>query len=358
MQVALEKIHQSYGKQTLFSELNLTIPSGQFFTLLGPSGCGKTTLLRMLAGFVRPDNGSVLFGIDDVTQLAVHQRDVGMVFQDYALFPDRSVLSNVCYGLLAHKVDKKQAKELAMVMLQRVGLAEYADKLPASLSGGQRQRVAMARALVINPRLLLLDEPLSALDVKLRVELRTMIKRLQQEAGITTVFVTHDQEEALAVSDLIAVMDKGKIVQLGTPKEIYLHPKTAFVADFVGKANIISIERELPSINAADGVIRRFVCGDEILYSTSTIAFSRGKKLAVRSEDITFLEPAPPQDGQLSGVIELVQYRGSTTYYEIQTAVGIISVITLASRHKEYVFGDIVRLQLPLHAHLVEDVCC
>ena len=200
MRIRFDRVTQRYDGQALFTDLDLEIPSGVFFTLLGPSGCGKTTLLRMLAGFVVPDAGRVWFGDRDVTALPVHKRGVGKVFQDYALFPDRSSLANVMYGLEARGVAPKEAKARAMAMLERVGLATMAERAPATLSGGQRQRVAMARALVIDPQLLLLDEPLAALDVKLRVELRAMVRELQLESGITTVFVTHDQEEALAMS--------------------------------------------------------------------------------------------------------------------------------------------------------------
>src|SRR5688500_12976443 len=195
MRIRFEGVTQRYDGAALFTGLDLEIPAGKFFTLLGHSGCGKTTLLRMLAGFVVPDAGRVWFGERDVTALPVHQRGVGMVFQDYALFPDRSALANVMYGLDARGVASKEGRTRALAMLDRVGLADFADRSPATLSGGQRQRVAMARALVIRPELLLLDEPLAALDVKLRVELRAMVRELQLESGITTVFVTHDQEE-------------------------------------------------------------------------------------------------------------------------------------------------------------------
>src|SRR4051794_10318655 len=239
MRIRFDRVRQAYEGQPLFDGLDLEIPSGQFFTLLGPSGCGKTTLLRMLAGFVVPDAGRIWFGDRDVTALPVHARGVGMVFQDYALFPDRSALANVMYGLEARRVPPKEARARAMAMLERVGLGTLADRSPATLSGGQRQRIAMARALVIEPQLLLLDEPLAALDVKLRVELRAMVRELQLESKVTTVFVTHDQEEALAMSDWIAVMDRGRIVQIGTPADVYARPANAYAADFVGSANLL-----------------------------------------------------------------------------------------------------------------------
>ncbi|MFT4068221.1 ABC transporter ATP-binding protein [Paraburkholderia sp.] len=356
MQVSFEGIDQSYGGQALFRQLDLVIPSGQFFTLLGPSGCGKTTLLRMLAGFVRPDRGRVLFGEKDVTAVPVHRRSVGIVFQDYALFPDRSVLANVAYGLLARSVPKAEAADRAIAMLKRVGLEAFVDRAPAALSGGQRQRVAMARALVIEPKLLLLDEPLSALDVKLRLELRGMIRELQIEAGITTVFVTHDQEEALAMSDQIAVMDRGQVVQIGPPQEIYTKPRTAFAADFVGNANLIPIDREL-SANG-DG-LRRLETPVGILLTKSDAPWTSGASLAVRGSEISVADHAPLQEGELPGVIEHVEYRGSTVGYTIQTTIGPIRVDSWAAQHALIRRrGDAVVLKLPHTAHIVEGHAC
>ncbi|OZI50767.1 ABC transporter ATP-binding protein [Bordetella genomosp. 4] len=352
MQVSFESIVQSYGGQNLFNDLDLTLPSGKFFTLLGPSGCGKTTLLRMLGGFVRPDSGRILFGEDDVTHVPVHRRGVGMVFQDYALFPDRSILANVCYGLAARKMPPAQARERAMAMLDRVGLAAFADRSPAALSGGQRQRVAMARALVIRPKLLLLDEPLSALDVKLRVELRAMIRDLQTEAGITTVFVTHDQEEALAMSDLIAVLDRGRIVQIGAPRDIYAFPRTAFAADFVGSANLIAIEQELPGSEAG---LRRLKTAAGVLITSHDAPVKPGSSLAIRSEEMLFSNAAVADEGNLAGVIEHVEFRGSLTGYAVRTAVGIIR-IDVRTIHDGAVrrTGDSVVLALPRNAPIVE----
>lgn len=355
MQVSFEKIHQSYGSHTLFQQLDLTIPSGKFFTLLGPSGCGKTTLLRMLAGFVRPDQGRVLFGADNMTAVPVHRRGVGIVFQDYALFPDRSVVANVAYGLLARNVPKAQARARAAAMLERVGLGAFLDRTPAALSGGQRQRVAMARALVIEPKLLLLDEPLSALDVKLRVELRGMIRDLQTEAGITTVFVTHDQEEALAMSDEIAVMNRGEIVQIGTPSEIYSRPKTAFAADFVGNANLIPILQELS--RTPDG-LRRIKTSAGIIFTNSDVASTANASLAVRGAEIGVLDDVP-REGNIPGLIEHVEFRGSTVGYTVVTAVGKIHVDAWASsqsglrRH-----GEAIMLKMPQTAHIVEGQVC
>jgi len=352
MQVLFESIVQSYGGQTLFQQLDLTIPSGAFFTLLGPSGCGKTTLLRMLGGFVRPDSGRILFGDQDVTSVPVHRRGIGMVFQDYALFPDRSVLANVSYGLAARGMPRADASARSFAMLDRVGLKKFADRAPAALSGGQRQRVAMARALVIEPRLLLLDEPLSALDVKLRVELRAMIRELQREAGITTVFVTHDQEEALAMSDQIAVMDRGRIVQIGAPRDIYARPETAFAADFVGGANLITIDSELAP--AQDGT-RRLGTPAGVMLTRSSGAVRLGSQLAVRSEDLSFSVSGSAQEGDLAGVVEHVEFRGGATGYIVNTGAGALRVDVRngLSEHTPR-RGEPVVLRMPRNAHIVQ----
>ncbi|WKB52622.1 ABC transporter ATP-binding protein [Eleftheria terrae] len=352
MRVTCENIRQSYAGQALFADLNLCIPAGAFFTLLGPSGCGKTTLLRMLAGFVRPDQGRILFGEQDVTSVPVHRRGVGMVFQDYALFPDRSVLENVRYGLSARQVPRAESTARATAMLRRVGLEAVAQRSPASLSGGQRQRVAMARALVIEPRLLLLDEPLSALDAKLRVELRSMVRELQAEAGITTVFVTHDQEEALALSDIVAVMDRGRIVQLGTPREVYRTPRTPFVADFVGRANLLPIIEELPA--DANGR-RRFKTSGGVLLSGNASACSPPASFAVRSEDIVLTDARPAAEGELAGIVERAEFRGGITAYTVGTPAGTLQVDVLSQQQQRLRQpGEPVLLRLPTDAHMVE----
>jgi iron(III) transport system ATP-binding protein len=326
VRIRFERVTQRYDGHALFTDLDLEIPSGRFFTLLGPSGCGKTTLLRMLAGFVVPDSGRIWFGDRDVTALPVHQRGVGMVFQDYALFPDRSALANVMYGLEARGVRSAEAKSRALAMLERVGLASMADRSPATLSGGQRQRVAMARALVINPQLLLLDEPLAALDVKLRVELRAMVRELQLELGVTTVFVTHDQEEALAMSDIVAVMDRGRIVQMGAPAEIYAQPANGYAADFLGSANLI------PVGEGKYQVVRR----EEVRISPSPLGEGRG-------------------EGYIPGTIESVEFRGSITGYRVRTAVGVIHVDTWSVQHgRTHQRGEEVVLRIPPDARVVE----
>jgi putative spermidine/putrescine transport system ATP-binding protein len=238
--VALEGITKRFGAVTAVDDISLSIAAGEFFTLLGPSGSGKTTTLRMIAGFDQPTAGRVLLHGEDVTELPPFDRDANTVFQDYALFPHMSVRDNVAYGLKVRGTSKAERRTAAEEALEQVRLGGYGDRKPAQLSGGQRQRVALARALVLRPGVLLLDEPLGALDQQLREEMQLELKSLQRNVGITFVLVTHDQSEALAMSDRIAIFDEGRIVQIGTPREIYDQPSTRFVADFVGSANILS----------------------------------------------------------------------------------------------------------------------
>lgn len=246
--VELREITKSFGGRVVLDALDLDIAAGEFVSLLGPSGCGKTTALRILAGLESADAGQVRFAGQDVSKVPVNHRDIGMVFQSYSLFPHLRVLDNVAYGLRRRKVAKAEALRRAAESLQMVGLDEFGERYPHQLSGGQQQRVALARALVTEPRVLLLDEPLSALDAKVRVQLRDEIRRIQLRLGITTVFVTHDQEEALAVSDRVAVMGHGGIEQIGTPEELYLRPATTTVAEFVG------LSSKVPGL-ASDGQV-------------------------------------------------------------------------------------------------------
>ncbi len=228
-----------FGKVVALDKVSLHIRQGEFFTLLGPSGCGKTTFLRTIAGFELADEGRIFFDDEDVTLVPPHKRDTGMVFQNYALWPHMTVYENIAYGLKVRKVPKDEIDKKVKWALKLVHLEGFENRRPHQLSGGQQQRVALARALVIQPRVLLLDEPLSNLDAKLRVEMRSEIRRLQSELGITTLYVTHDQEEALAISDRIAVMNHGRVMQVGTPEEIYLRPANEFVADFIGRGTFL-----------------------------------------------------------------------------------------------------------------------
>ena len=241
-EVIIKDAVKRYGDFTALNGVSLNIKEGEFFTLLGPSGCGKTTLLRMIAGFNSIEAGDFYFGEKRINDVAAHKRDIGMVFQNYAIFPHLTVKENVAYGLKARKVAKQEMDARVAEALELVQISHLADRKPNELSGGQQQRVALARAFVIEPSVLLMDEPLSNLDAKLRVQMRTVIKKLQRRLGITTIYVTHDQEEALAISDRIAVMKDGNIMQIGTPNEIYAKPQNPFVAGFIGVSNFLDCD--------------------------------------------------------------------------------------------------------------------
>jgi len=314
MDIRIENLCISYHQQRVIDGLNLDIAPGSFFTLLGPSGCGKTTLLRTLAGFIPVESGRLLFGGKDVTRLPAHQRNIGMVFQDYALFPNRSVFDNAAYGLRARKIAPALIKQKVAAALERVGLAEYGKRLPAELSGGQRQRVALARALVIQPQVLLMDEPLSNLDAKLRIQVRQTIADLQREAGITTVFVTHDQEEALALSDQIAVMQKGRVAQLGTPRDVYGHPASGYVADFIGAANLLPVQ----CVAAASGTVRLDLDGYAIA-AHAPAPLNGTAVLVARPEDIRL--SASPGPGVPARILA-EQYLGIKMNYRVQLPGG------------------------------------
>ena len=237
--IELKEINHYYGKEQVVHDINISIKEGEFFTLLGPSGCGKTTILRIIGGFIKPLSGSIYVGDKDITNLEPEHRNMGTVFQNYALFPNMTVEENVAYGLKIKKLPKKVIAEKCDKYLELAGMKDYRKKRIDELSGGQQQRVAIARALAIEPTMLLLDEPMSNLDVALRVKMREEIREIQQKIGITTLFITHDQQEALAISDKIAVMDKGRVLQIGTPMEVYKNPTNDFVANFVGTSNCI-----------------------------------------------------------------------------------------------------------------------
>ncbi len=241
---------KKYGDNTIISDLSLDIKEGEFFTLLGPSGCGKTTLLRMIAGFNSIEGGDFYFGDTRINDMDPAKRNIGMVFQNYAIFPNMTVENNVAFGLKNRKLPKEEIASKTDQFLKLMKIDEYRDRMPERLSGGQQQRVALARALAITPDVLLMDEPLSNLDAKLRVEMRTVIKQIQNEVGITTVYVTHDQEEAMAVSDRIAVMNNGDIQQIGTPKILYQRPANLFVATFIGHTNVIDAELKIENGDA------------------------------------------------------------------------------------------------------------
>src|SRR3954463_4538281 len=241
-EIQLEELTKSFGEHVAVAGIDVEMPAGEFFTLLGPSGCGKTTTLRMIAGFERPTSGRILLDGNDVARVPPHQRNVNTVFQSYALFPHLDVAKNVAFGLKYHKVSKEERAQRVGEALEMVDMTEFAHRKADQLSGGQQQRVALARALVLRPRVLLLDEPLGALDAKLRRQLQLELRAVQREVGITFLYVTHDQEEALTMSDQIAVLADGRVEQVGPPQEVYSSPATTFVAGFLGAANIFDAD--------------------------------------------------------------------------------------------------------------------
>jgi iron(III) transport system ATP-binding protein len=317
--VTFQNVRKIFGAFTAIPDLSLIIEPGTLVTLLGPSGCGKTTTLRMLAGLEHPTSGKILIGGKDVTMLPANERDVSMVFQSYALFPHMSSLENVAYGLQSSGLRKKEAREKAEEGLNLVGLAGMGHRLPAELSGGQQQRVAVARALVLEPQVLLLDEPLSNLDARLRRRVRTEIRELQQRLGFTAVYVTHDQDEALAVSDRIIVMKDGEIAQSGAPRELYEAPASSFIADFMGEANVIPCE--VISLDGSEALIR---VGGVDHRVPGRKARPGAAKIAVRPGSIT-IEVNGSQG--LAGRILHSAYLGGHVEYEVETDVGTLFIV-------------------------------
>lgn len=302
--IDLKHITKAYGDNTVLDDINMYIRRNEFLTLLGPSGCGKTTLLRIIGGFEECSNGEVLFEGKDIANLPPYKRKINTVFQKYALFPHMNVEENIAFGLNIKKMDKKVIEQKVKEMLELVNLKGYEKRSIDSLSGGQQQRIAIARALVNEPEVLLLDEPLGALDLKLRKGMQAELKRIQQKVGITFIFVTHDQEEALSMSDTIAVMNGGKIQQIGSPVDIYNEPKNAFVADFIGESNILEglmKEDYLVKFQNVD-----FVCVDAGFGENVAV------DVVVRPEDIKLVKA---EEGMLKGKVESVTFKG--VHYEI-----------------------------------------
>ena len=310
--VRLAEVTKRFGAHVAVDRVSLALPEGAFTTLLGPSGCGKTTVLRLVAGFHRPDSGEVLLRERPITDVPPHRRHMAMVFQEYALFPHMTVGENVAYGLRMRRVPPRETAQRVAEALRLVGLEGQERRFPHQLSGGQQQRVALARALVVEPEVLLLDEPLSNLDAKLRVRVRTEIRALQRQLGKTTIYVTHDQEEALAVSDRIAVMDRGRIQQVGTPLEIYHHPANRFVADFVGLANFLEGEVVEP------GQVR---AGTVTLAVADGAPPGRRVTVVLRPEAIRLhAQPPPGAANVLRGTIRQASFLGTLARYHVEAA--------------------------------------
>jgi ABC-type Fe3+/spermidine/putrescine transport system ATPase subunit len=343
VKVGIRDAVKRFGGVTAVDRVSLDIEDGELFTLLGPSGCGKTTLLRLLAGFARPDAGEIRFGERRVDGLAPYERNIGMVFQNYALWPHMTVRANVAYGLRLRKLPAAEVAARLADGLRKVKLTGLEDRYPGQLSGGQQQRVALARALVLNPDLLLLDEPLSNLDAKIRVQVRAEIRTLQKHLGITTVYVTHDQEEALSLSDRVAVMRDGRVQQVATPKELYERPLNRFVADFVGTNNFIPgvcreatpdatvVETPLGTVRGRPD--RRSKVGDRCV-------------LAVRPENLA-LDGAG--DNVVEGRITLASYLGNTLRYDVETRGGFVLKVDVGDpwHHEVLGPGHAVRVTFP-----------
>jgi spermidine/putrescine transport system ATP-binding protein len=319
--ISLVDVHKRFGDVRAVDGVTLDVAEGEFLTLLGPSGCGKTTTMRMIAGFEEPDAGRILLRGHDVVGVPPNRREVNMCFQHYALFPHMNVEDNVAYGLKLRKVPKEERRRRVAEMLEVVRLEGFEKRRPGQLSGGQQQRVALARALVNRPAALLLDEPLGALDVKLRKQMQLELKRIQHELRTTFVYVTHDQEEALSMSDRIAVMNRGVIEQLGTPREVYERPATPFVADFVGVLN--AIEFRADEVRAGEAVMR-LGDGDRIVAPAPDGRIGGAAIVTVRPERIRVHTPDEPVvgDSRVSGTVGQVVYLGTLTQFHVELAGG------------------------------------
>jgi iron(III) transport system ATP-binding protein len=329
--IRIQKLTKRFDSVTALRELDLTIEPGELFFLLGPSGCGKTTLLRCLAGFYIPEVGNIFFGDEDVTRVAPHKRNTGMMFQSYALWPHMSVAENVAFGLEERRVPKVEIKRRVTEALESVHMAGFAGRRPNQLSGGQQQRVALARALVIRPRCLLLDEPLSNLDAKLRLEMRAEIRRIAKEFKLTTVYVTHDQKEALSVADRLAVLESGRVLQVGTPQELYRRPNCRTVANFIGETDFLPgkiVGNERGHV-VVDTVCGRFVgvTGDP----STALRAGDAVSLSVRPE-CWKLGEKPGETNTLRGRIGESVYLGEVAQYGFETELGSLKILELNPR--------------------------
>lgn len=332
-------VNKSFGPVEALKEVSLDVHEGEFFTLLGPSGCGKTTLLRIIAGLELTDSGEVILGGEDITSLPATKRQVNTVFQSYALFPHLTIFENVAFGLRSRKFPKNEIEERVSRRLEMLGLEEMADRHPHQLSGGQQQRVALARALVNEPKVLLLDEPMSALDARLRAQVQVELRRLQRKLGQTFILVTHDQSEAMVVSDRIAVMNQGRIIQFGSPKEVYERPKTQFVAEFLGAANLLRGKKKNGRLETDIGLL---VLEREPKWEDGTVA--------IRPERMRITESRASLNGFRARIREAI-YRG--TDLDLWLDPGPLRVRTATQHH--YEVDDEVWLEFPSEALVILD---
>jgi ABC-type Fe3+/spermidine/putrescine transport system ATPase subunit len=353
VKIGLRDVLKRFGNVTAVDRASLEIGDGELFTLLGPSGCGKTTLLRLIAGFGAPDGGEIWFGDRRVDRLRPYERNIGMVFQNYALWPHMTVQANVTYGLKLRKLDAATIAERVAAGLAKVNLAGLEDRYPGQLSGGQQQRVALARALVLNPDILLLDEPLSNLDAKVRVQVRAEIRKLQKELGITAVYVTHDQEEALAMSDRIAVFNLGRVCQVGPPKALYERPANRFVADFIGINNLV--EGTVRSVEGTDRTVQAETAFG-VLSAIHDATLRAGDRcvICMRPENIALDGPSGGARNRFEGRIAFSAYLGNTLRYDVDLGGGVTFKTDIGDpwHHEQIPMGTPVELSCAIGSTL------
>lgn len=328
--VRLEGVSKRFGAVTAVHPQNLSVPAGEFLTLLGPSGCGKTTLLRMIAGLEGVTGGRIFVGGDDVTQTPPNRRDTSIMFQDYALFPHKTLVDNIAYGLKMQGMPKTERNRRASEWLKRIGLPDFADRYPHELSGGQRQRVALARSLIISPGVLLLDEPLGALDANLRRQLQGELKRIHSEVGLTFIYVTHDQEEALTMSDRIAVMKDGRVEQIASPSELYDRPQTEFVARFMGVPNIISAKVSKTTGKSVEAACEGFAT---LRFKVADVAVGDEVKLAIRPNNIALKQGRMVSSNAAPVTIVDTSFAGDVIRATARNDAGAMLIIEIDRQH-------------------------
>jgi len=348
MRIDIENVTKRFGALAAVNQVTLSIQEGELFTLLGPSGCGKSTLLRLIAGFFNPDEGEIRFDGQRINEVPPNERGIGMVFQNFALWPHMTAYENVAYGLKLRRIDGAKIADRVRVVFDKVRLTGLGDRYPGQLSGGQQQRVALARALVLNPKILLLDEPLSNLDAKIRVQVRQEIRKLQKELGITTMYVTHDQEEALTLSDRIAVFNQGKIFQIGPPKALYERPANRFVADFIGINNLIdgtvaAVSTDERQLRAKTAIGELSAVLDDRLHAGDQCI------LCVRPENARVNGEAGSEHNRVKGQITFAAYLGNALRYDVELAPGVIFKVDIRDpwHHEVLPTGSMVTVTFP-----------